>query len=129
MSFFHDQVSMCFQRSDSSSVTYETRSTAPPLPPIPHRDSAHRESATGSYSPVQGLSRTIEIPKDTLLEDMVALLNSGRFSDVTLDVGKREFNVHKAILAARSAVFDTMFSFTRPKTSKRKIPVLRCGST
>lgn len=29
---------------------------------------------------------------------------------MTLDVGKREFNVHKAILAARSPVFESMFS-------------------
>ncbi|XP_055346150.1 speckle-type POZ protein-like [Paramacrobiotus metropolitanus] len=64
-----------------------------------------------------GVIRGIDIPRDSLLDDMVQLLSKGRYSDVTLDVGKREFHVHKAILAARSPVFDSMFSNPANATS------------
>ena len=83
-----------------------------PLDPLPingHSSAVRQYTAaqSGGFNPV---NRSIEIPKDTLLDDLVSVLNRGIYSDVTLDVGKREFNVHKAILAARSPVFDNMFS-------------------
>lgn len=65
--------------------------------------------------------RGIEVPTDTLLDDMLKLFTRGRFSDVTLDVGKREFNVHKAILAARSSVFESMFANPSNATSNHYV--------
>lgn len=38
------------------------------------------------------------------------LLDSGRFADVTLRVGGEEIRAHRAVLAARSPVFDAMLS-------------------
>lgn len=37
------------------------------------------------------------------------LFENPNFSDVTLTCGNREFKMHKAILASRSAVFSAMF--------------------
>ncbi|OQV23256.1 putative Protein roadkill [Hypsibius exemplaris] len=83
----------------------------PPLPtPMDTTSTAAIRQYTAAQSGFNPINRTIEIPKDTLLDDLVSVLNRGIYSDVTLDVGKREFNVHKAMLAARSPVFDNMFS-------------------
>src|SRR5699024_7598585 len=44
----------------------------------------------------------------TLSTDYQSLLQSGKHSDLLLLVGGKEFAVHKAILAARSSVFERM---------------------
>jgi len=46
----------------------------------------------------------------TLSKDFKALLTSARHTDVKLKVGDKEFQAHKSVLAARSQVFDSMFS-------------------
>ncbi|GIY22658.1 TD and POZ domain-containing protein 1 [Caerostris darwini] len=43
-----------------------------------------------------------------LFESMASLLESGTFSDLTIEAGKAKFQVHKAILSARSKVFHSM---------------------
>ncbi|XP_037727248.1 protein roadkill-like [Drosophila subpulchrella] len=48
-------------------------------------------------------------PPCKLSEDMGNLLDNPIFSDVTICVGGQELKAHKAILAARSAVFAAMF--------------------
>ncbi len=50
-----------------------------------------------------------KIPDCRLGEDLSVLFESPNFSDVTLTCGNREFKMHKAILSARSAVFNAMF--------------------
>ncbi len=55
-----------------------------------------------SYSPVK-------VPQCRLSEDLSQLFDNSSFSDVILVVGDRQFHVHKAILAARSCVFNAMF--------------------
>ncbi|OXU30765.1 hypothetical protein TSAR_013231, partial [Trichomalopsis sarcophagae] len=42
-------------------------------------------------------------------DEFAELLYSGKFSDLTLDLGEKKFKVHKSILAARSPVFSGMF--------------------
>lgn len=42
-------------------------------------------------------------------DEFAELLYSGKFSDLTLDLGDKKFKVHKSILAARSPVFSAMF--------------------
>ncbi|KRX83677.1 Protein roadkill [Trichinella nativa] len=49
------------------------------------------------------------VPDCRLADDLCELLDSQRFSDFCLLVHGQEFRVHKAILAARSAVFAAMF--------------------
>ncbi|XP_003425073.1 speckle-type POZ protein B isoform X1 [Nasonia vitripennis] len=42
-------------------------------------------------------------------DEFAELLYSGKFSDLTLDLGEKKFKVHKSILATRSPVFSAMF--------------------
>ena len=43
------------------------------------------------------------------IEDMTKLMNDPETADFTLKVGNKSFEVHKAVLGARSEVFRTMF--------------------
>ena len=43
------------------------------------------------------------------IEDMTKLMEDSETSDFTLKVANKDFKVHKAVLAARSGVFRTMF--------------------
>ncbi|XP_055952816.1 TD and POZ domain-containing protein 1-like isoform X1 [Argiope bruennichi] len=63
------------------------------------------------------------IEKSTILQDFEALYNSGLFSDVILCIGGREFNVHKAVLAARSPVFAAMFRNEMKENSENRIQI------
>ena len=51
----------------------------------------------------------VKIPECRLSDDFQSLLDNPIYSDVTLICGEREFFVHKAILSARSKVFQAMF--------------------
>lgn len=53
----------------------------------------------------------LELTEENLkvIGDLDSLLESGKFSDVTLLVGDNELKAHRAILAARSNTFDSMF--------------------
>jgi speckle-type POZ protein len=50
-----------------------------------------------------------KIPECRLADDLNNLFESPSFSDVTLTCANKEFKMHKAILASRSAVFSAMF--------------------
>lgn len=52
---------------------------------------------------ISGQSNIIQfkVPECKLSEDLGLLFDSEKFSDVTLAVGGREFQVHKAILAGK----------------------------
>ncbi|XP_065577159.1 speckle-type POZ protein B-like isoform X2 [Artemia franciscana] len=60
---------------------------------------------------ISGQSNAIQfrVPECRLSDDLGMLFENQRFSDVTLSVGGKEFQAHKAILAARSPVFAAMF--------------------
>ena len=47
----------------------------------------------------------VQVPDCRLADDLGQLFENSQFSDVVLSCGGREFNCHKAILAARSQVF------------------------
>lgn len=49
---------------------------------------------------------------NTLIQNLAQLLLEGHNSDAVLNAGQHEFRVHKAILAARSPVFASMFQQT-----------------
>lgn len=52
---------------------------------------------------ISGQSNVVQfkVPECRLSDDLGALFDNERFSDVTLAVGGREFQAHKAILAGR----------------------------
>lgn len=52
---------------------------------------------------ISGQSNIIQfkVPECKLSEDLGTLFDNEKFSDVTLAVGGREFQVHKAILAGK----------------------------
>lgn len=62
-----------------------------------------------NISGMTSLSDRFKISECRLADDMNGLFENQAFSDVTLVCGKREFKMHKAILAARSCVFAAMF--------------------
>lgn len=54
---------------------------------------------------------------------MDKLLNNGTFSDTVLVVDGREFYAHKAILAARSPVFNAMFEHEMTESRKGRVEI------
>lgn len=48
-------------------------------------------------------------PKEPLEDSYLRLLESGSFSDITINVGFKPFKAHRAILATRSEYFEAMF--------------------
>uniref|UniRef100_UPI00358DE3EC speckle-type POZ protein isoform X2 n=2 Tax=Myxine glutinosa TaxID=7769 RepID=UPI00358DE3EC len=66
---------------------------------------------------------TLKVPECRLANDMGDLWESNRFTDCCLCVCGREFNAHKAILAARSAVFNAMFKHEMEETKKNRVEI------
>ncbi|XP_055678847.1 protein roadkill isoform X1 [Lutzomyia longipalpis] len=64
-----------------------------------------------------------KVPECKLSEDLGNLFDSERFSDVTLAVGGREFQTHKAILAARSPVFAAMFEHEMEERKQNRVAI------
>jgi speckle-type POZ protein len=64
-----------------------------------------------------------QIPPCRLSEDMANLFEKHMFSDCVLSCGNKEFPVHKAVLASRSAVFNAMFEheMTESRTDRVEI--------
>ncbi|ESO05924.1 hypothetical protein HELRODRAFT_93853 [Helobdella robusta] len=65
----------------------------------------------------------VKVPSCQLSDDMGQLFERSNFSDFTLCVGERMFHVHKAILAARSAVFNAMFEHEMKERKQNKVDV------
>ena len=61
-----------------------------------------------TFSGIHGNSHSFD-NAEKLVENLEELLKNKTFSDVTIDVNGRQFQVHKNILAARSPVFAAMF--------------------
>lgn len=64
-----------------------------------------------------------KIPDCRLSDDLGALFDQSKFSDVTLSVNGSEFNAHKAILAARSAVFAAMFEHEMEEKKHNRVEI------
>ncbi|KOB75925.1 Speckle-type poz protein, partial [Operophtera brumata] len=64
-----------------------------------------------------------KVPECRLSDDLGALFDNERFSDVTLAVGGREFQAHKAILAARSPVFAAMFEHEMEERKRNRVDI------
>ncbi|XP_003740867.1 speckle-type POZ protein B [Galendromus occidentalis] len=71
----------------------------------------------------QNSSIQFKVPECALSENLGELFESQKFSDVMLAVNGKEFYAHKAILAARSPVFNAMFEhdLEEKKTSRVEI--------
>ncbi|KAK7074227.1 hypothetical protein SK128_022163 [Halocaridina rubra] len=74
---------------------------------------------------ISGQSNAIhfKVPDCRLSDDLGVLFESQRFSDVTLSVAGREFQAHKAILAARSPVFAAMFAHEMEERKHNRVEI------
>ena len=64
-----------------------------------------------------------KIPDCRLSDDLGALFDQSRFSDVTLAACGAEYKAHKAILAARSAVFAAMFEHEMEEKKHNRVEI------
>lgn len=62
-----------------------------------------------------------EVARCTLSEDLGSLFKSQKSGDVTISVGDKDLLVHKVILAARSAVFATMFAHEMKESQQNRV--------
>eukprot|EP00058_Branchiostoma_floridae_P020752 XP_002606242.1 hypothetical protein BRAFLDRAFT_84017 [Branchiostoma floridae] len=65
----------------------------------------------------------LKVPECKLPEDLGNLLERQSFSDVSLHVGGKEFQAHRAILAARSPVFNAMFEHEMEESKKGRVEI------
>lgn len=65
----------------------------------------------------------VKVPPCHLSEDLGQLFDRAPFSDVTLVTSDRQFHVHKAILAARSVVFNAMFEHEMEERKQNRVEV------
>uniref|UniRef100_A0A1A9VF19 BTB domain-containing protein n=1 Tax=Glossina austeni TaxID=7395 RepID=A0A1A9VF19_GLOAU len=74
---------------------------------------------------ISGQSNIVQfkVPDCKLSEDLGNLFDNEKFSDVTLAVGGREFQAHKAILAARSDVFAAMFEHEMEERKLNRVAI------
>nr|XP_014103380.2 protein roadkill isoform X1 [Bactrocera oleae] len=74
---------------------------------------------------ISGQSNIVQfkVPECRLSEDLGALFDNEKFSDVTLAVAGREFQAHKAILAARSEVFNAMFEHEMEERKLNRVDI------
>ncbi|RXG73023.1 Protein roadkill [Armadillidium vulgare] len=74
---------------------------------------------------ISGQSNAVQfkVPDCRLSDDLGVLFESQKFSDVTLAVGGREFQAHKAILAARSPVFAAMFAHEMEERKHNRVEI------
>ena len=73
-------------------------------------------------------STSIPSPEDItgvskFMEDMGNIFEAGKFTDVTIVCQDREFECHKAILAARSTVLEAMFSHNMKEERDSKVEI------
>ncbi|KAL9706264.1 hypothetical protein quinque_009782 [Culex quinquefasciatus] len=71
----------------------------------------------------QPIQPTVPLPDSQLLDHFAVLLESEKFTDVTIIVGKKEFLAHKAILAARSPIFAAMFEHEMQESKENRVTI------
>ncbi|CAF0994194.1 unnamed protein product [Adineta steineri] len=64
-----------------------------------------------------------KIPECRLSDDFLVLLDNPVYSDVTLVCGQKEFPVHKALLSARSRVFQAMFEHKMLENERSRVEI------
>ncbi|XP_065209115.1 speckle-type POZ protein B-like [Planococcus citri] len=70
------------------------------------------------------ITKPFKIAEPSLPRHLEQILNDGRFSDVTISVNGKTYDLHKAILAARSPVFSAMFSnYTMLENQKNEVEI------
>ncbi|KAK2161622.1 hypothetical protein LSH36_113g04013 [Paralvinella palmiformis] len=72
----------------------------------------------------QSTCTPVKVPSCKLSDDMGMLFERKTFSDVTLCVGCHEFQAHKAMLAARSPVFNAMFEHEMEEKKLGRVEIL-----
>ncbi|XP_002735147.1 speckle-type POZ protein-like [Saccoglossus kowalevskii] len=65
----------------------------------------------------------LKVPECRLADDLGILWEKSSFSDVTLSVSGREYQAHKAILAARSPVFNAMFEHEMEEKKLNRVEI------
>ncbi|XP_070547091.1 speckle-type POZ protein-like [Ptychodera flava] len=71
----------------------------------------------------QSSQTQLKVPECKLADDLGALWEKSSFSDVTLCVNGREYQAHKAILAARSMVFNAMFEHDMEEKKLNRVEI------
>jgi len=66
---------------------------------------------------------TFKVPDCRLSDDLGVLFENSQFADAVLFCGGREFQCHKAVLAARSQVFQAMFEHDMEEKKKGRVEV------
>ncbi|CAF0912986.1 unnamed protein product [Adineta steineri] len=66
---------------------------------------------------------SFKIPECQLSNEYQSLLDNPVYSDVTLVCGQREFPVHKALLSARSKVFQAMFEHKMLENERSRVEI------
>lgn len=77
---------------------------------------------------ISGQSNNVQfkVPDCRLSDDLGALFENSQFADAVLHCGGREFQCHKAILAARSQVFEAMFAHDMEEKKSSRVEVKDC---
>ncbi|OBS73600.1 hypothetical protein A6R68_15862, partial [Neotoma lepida] len=71
----------------------------------------------------QSTKSGIQVPGCTLADDLGELWENSCFTDCSLVVAGQEFRAHKAILAARSPVFRTMFEHDMEESKRNCVEI------
>merc|ERR1719402_1631011 len=74
---------------------------------------------------ISGQSNSVQfkVPDCRLSDDLGNLFENAQFADVQLSCGGREFQCHKAFLAARSQVFQAMFEHDMEEKKNSRVEV------
>jgi len=74
---------------------------------------------------ISGQSNSVQfkVPDCRISDDLGGLFENSQFADVVLFCGGREFQCHKAILAARSQVFQAMFEHDMEEKKNSRVEV------
>ena len=65
----------------------------------------------------------VQVPQPYLHKDMLSLLESGEFSDVTFVINDTRIKGHRCILASRSSFFKNMFTVGMRESEESVISV------
>ena len=63
-----------------------------------------------SFNDIWMLSIGVQVSEPQMSKDLLNMLDSENFADVTFILGETKLKAHKCILAARSSFFENMFS-------------------
>jgi len=77
---------------------------------------------------ISGQSNNVQfkVPDCRLSDDLGSLFENSQFADAVLHCGGRDFQCHKAILAARSQVFEAMFKYDMEEKKSSRVEVKDC---